>query len=706
MTLLKNSGSIICAVCLILLAVAPVSAVAEYNISQTLSDQAQQNTIAFDALAFITGDTCSDTFLPPGKVADYAGFQYLRDNDLTHMGHNTDFVTRASDNVLYILNDDERSQFITLASTEKSLTTKYGYMRYPLMKAFRAGLSGTIPAGSTGLDRAAVMAYSAELYGIDADISIARAKTYASVIRSLNTSQRAYLDAMKSKGMLNWPVVNVSAILKNSGQDNQVALRTYASEMFAWYAGSVEADVYFCPERQGTYFGSFYMKDRPAMGNDNYSISTSLTGDAGEKFLAALNQGQRSNITGLVDRQRTDLYEIVSTREEVSTELRRALSGGTIDEAAVRTLSARYGEFDGELSYYYATRFAETGRTVNSSQMKTMVALRNLTGYTCNGGYLYSQSITYPQNIPSDFLLGVGSYNATEMAAWVKAQETIEKPLMILANFTARPRTGIAPLTVQFTDTSSNNPGSWKWDFGDGSAVNATRQNPVHTFARAGTYTIHLTASNAAGSNTSAKTAFITVTAPASPTITGLTPSSGVRGRLLAITNLSGTNFAPGAKVSLNRTGWPLIYATNVTVISPAKITCTFPIPATAPLGLRNVEVKNTNGMIGTRIQAFMVRAPSAPTVTGITPNTGRRGTLISISNLSGTGFVSAPGPTVQFIRNTTIITATNVTVKSPQNIACSVKIPAGAAVGSWSVRVMNGDRQYGQKTAAFTVMA
>ena len=45
-----------------------------YNMEQTLSDQAQQATIAFDALAFLTGDACSDTFLPPGKVADYAGF--------------------------------------------------------------------------------------------------------------------------------------------------------------------------------------------------------------------------------------------------------------------------------------------------------------------------------------------------------------------------------------------------------------------------------------------------------------------------------------------------------------------------------------------------------------------------------------------------------------------------------------------------------
>ena len=27
-----------------------------------------------------------------------------------------------------------------------------------------------------------------------------------------------------------------------------VSVMTYASEMFSWYAGSVDADTYFCPE--------------------------------------------------------------------------------------------------------------------------------------------------------------------------------------------------------------------------------------------------------------------------------------------------------------------------------------------------------------------------------------------------------------------------------------------------------------------------
>jgi hypothetical protein len=41
----------------------------------------------------------------------------------------------------------------------------------------------------------------------------------------------------------------------------------YAGDLFSWYAGSLDADVYFCPERHGTYFGSFYIKDAPAIGD-------------------------------------------------------------------------------------------------------------------------------------------------------------------------------------------------------------------------------------------------------------------------------------------------------------------------------------------------------------------------------------------------------------------------------------------------------
>ena len=77
------------------------------NMEQTLSDEAQRMTIAFDGLAFLTGCLGADSFLPPGKVADFSGFQYLRHNDPTGLGHNTDFVTIIARNVLSILSGSQ-----------------------------------------------------------------------------------------------------------------------------------------------------------------------------------------------------------------------------------------------------------------------------------------------------------------------------------------------------------------------------------------------------------------------------------------------------------------------------------------------------------------------------------------------------------------------------------------------------------------------
>jgi PKD repeat protein len=82
------------------------------------------------------------------------------------------------------------------------------------------------------------------------------------------------------------------------------------------------------------------------------------------------------------------------------------------------------------------------------------------------------------------------------------------------ASFTATPTNGDAPLGVSFTDTSTNSPTSWSWNFGDpgsGSANTSTSQNPAHTYNVGGTYTVTLTATNGAGSDTVTQTGLITV---------------------------------------------------------------------------------------------------------------------------------------------------------------------------------------------------
>ncbi len=83
-----------------------------------------------------------------------------------------------------------------------------------------------------------------------------------------------------------------------------------------------------------------------------------------------------------------------------------------------------------------------------------------------------------------------------------------------VAEFSGAPTSGTTPLTVDFTDLSSNNPTSWSWSFGDGGT--STAQNPSHTYTSAGSYTVSLTATNAWGSDGETKTGYITVSDPSS----------------------------------------------------------------------------------------------------------------------------------------------------------------------------------------------
>jgi hypothetical protein len=383
-----------------------------YSIEQAVSDQAQLHTIAFDGLAFLTGDFGMDTFLPPGKVSDYFGFQYMRDIDAAEGGHNTSFLTRIANNMLAVLSDDQKGQLLALGKAQQSDIRRFAEMRLPLIKAFCRNLAGDIPAASKGLDKAAVMKYSSDLYALDGLLSYQRAKVTGGIIHGLSDQQKAALAKLKFGDSRTWPDLPDQLDKRSMPHEVNVAMMTYASEMFAWYAGSLEADTYFCPERHGMYFGGFGMKTAPAMGKQNYSISTSLTGDSGAAFLAALTDGQRKHVTDILDLQRKDLGEIVTTRRAIATELRRFQKGESADNDRVQSLSRRYGELDGEMSYFYATAFAEVGKSLSPAQKQTLAKMRTTDPSDPKGPFLYSDPIAMPTIENTDFLFGVGQPGA------------------------------------------------------------------------------------------------------------------------------------------------------------------------------------------------------------------------------------------------------------------------------------------------------
>lgn len=116
--------------------------------------------------------------------------------------------------------------------------------------------------------------------------------------------------------------------------------------------------------------------------------------------------------------------------------------------------------------------------------------------YTAAGTYTVALTVTGPAG--TDTETKVDYITVTAAAAPV-------------ADFSGDTTSGTAPLTVNFTDLSTNTPTSWLWLFGDGASD--TAQNPTHIYAYVGTYTVTLTATNAAGSDDEVKIAYITVTA-------------------------------------------------------------------------------------------------------------------------------------------------------------------------------------------------
>jgi hypothetical protein len=523
------------------------------DLEQAISDQAQRTTIAFSGLALITGNLEAQSFFPPGKLADYWGFQLLRDNDPDDMGHNTSFLTRVACNVLYVLDASQVDRLKTLAHSQAGAINEYGYRRFPLMKAFRRLIDGAAPAGSPGLSLDALRAASRDMYELDGRICFERAVVFADIYRSLTPSQTAYLDAMVGKGWASWPDVAEQDVRdKTAGlpHDESVAVMTYAGDIFAWYAGNTAADVYFCPERHGTYYGGFYIKDAPAMGRPGYSIDEQLTATAGAALCDSskgyVTAEQASLVSSLVDVQRDNLYagtsNIVKARTEISNAL-RSLVGPVAPtseqlaavQATVLAKSGEYGELDGENNGRYATAFSQLRASLSASQLTSLDDLRRSI-----------MSGTYSDGTPFDFttcatpfLFSAVISDPSVLDPYVSDTDYLFLPAV--PAFSVVTPAPIAGLPVEFHDTTAGAPLAWSWDFGDGAT--SALQHPTHVYAEPGTYTVSLSATSANGADTTTSTVSV---APACD----VTAMAALRAPLRL--RISGAGFLRGCTVLVN----------------------------------------------------------------------------------------------------------------------------------------------------------
>ncbi len=114
--------------------------------------------------------------------------------------------------------------------------------------------------------------------------------------------------------------------------------------------------------------------------------------------------------------------------------------------------------------------------------------------YTAAGSYAVSLTVSGP-----------GGTNTLARAGYIVVYEPVN------ANFSGTPTTGIKPLTVAFTNTSTGDYTSSSWWFGDGGTSSA--QHPSHTYVNAGMYKVTLAVGGPGGTSTLQRPNYITVLA-------------------------------------------------------------------------------------------------------------------------------------------------------------------------------------------------
>ncbi len=155
----------------------------------------------------------------------------------------------------------------------------------------------------------------------------------------------------------------------------------------------------------------------------------------------------------------------------------------------------------------------------------------NATTYEWNFGDGNTSTLTNPVHtygVSGTYTVTLTSTNSCGDVSNIKTVILAPPPV---ASFTTSGNTGCAPLTVNFTNTSTGAT-TYIWSLPGGSPATSTAAEPTVIFATAGTYSVTLTASNLAGSSTATATVIVN-------TVPAASFSSTNNGAAVAFTNSS-----------------------------------------------------------------------------------------------------------------------------------------------------------------------
>lgn len=240
-----------------------------------------------------------------------------------------------------------------------------------------------------------------------------------------------------------------------------------------------------------------------------------------------------------------------------------AITIGATTSTDVKTSWSNYGD----CVDWFAPGLAITSAwSTSDGAINTISGTSMATPHVAGAAALYLQA--HPGATPQQ--LRDALYAATTKGIVTDSRTANNHLLYTLFDGGVEPPVNVAPtasftvvcddLTCAFTDTSRDDDGTiaaWSWTFGDGES--ATAQNPSHTYAAEGTYTVGLTVTDD-GAATGSATQTVTVTVPVPG---GITLSAvGIKIRGSKYTDLAWSG-ASGENVVVYRNGTFLVETAN-----------------------------------------------------------------------------------------------------------------------------------------------
>eukprot|EP00808_Paulinella_micropora_P025307 g7364.t1 len=380
-------------------------------------------TWGYAGLAWLTGNLCSDSFLPPGKVGEMMGFQFTRDSEPNGLGHNSMFSDYISQHVFSLLTDE---QLLTLSAPwrEQSyvdLTIAMVSARQPLNYELRKLIAH--PANPSLLNLSAVVSYWQDWQEMDGKVTIRRAKALGAVIRSLNASMLADIrtftvpkantpaqpTALWETNRLRFQRLGIQGgftrtLWTGETMNDNSLLVTLGNQLMSWISEGDYADIYFAPEQVADLFGAFYLKDLEIFNvHAGSTVNLDETADRGQAFLDMLPPALYTKLAGVaaaaVSWPNGQLAQMYNIRANISHAL-RALQTGTAlaDEAAVLALFREHGRVDGELIAQCAKIFAEIYWALDRDGFCKLHALRppSIPEAECPGAWFLASQIKTP----------------------------------------------------------------------------------------------------------------------------------------------------------------------------------------------------------------------------------------------------------------------------------------------------------------------